>query len=254
MSDGYILNVITAAKKPSPGSRPGSRRCVAARGWKPCNDVFIFFPFERTGGVDQPPAGLQVWERAARGFCAADRRNAAGRRAQPPLDLGIARQRAGSGAGRVHQDPVELHRRRAEAVAASRTTRWASAGTSARRFRYRSQAITRAPSAKAWAVLFPGAAHRSSTVIPGSISSSGTIDCAPGSCWRPVSGLIVGFGLFKAARAIVRRLPCRIAAASVRASRGTLSSVRIRPRDRRAIHFAQHRVDEPARRALVGLA
>src|SRR5258706_4857917 len=27
------------------------------------HNVFVFFPFQRTGGVDQPPAGLQTIER-----------------------------------------------------------------------------------------------------------------------------------------------------------------------------------------------
>src|SRR5881392_531004 len=55
------------------------------------NDVVVFFPFERTSGVDQSPAMLQILESPpedftlhlgeARQICLA----------QPPLDLGIPR-------------------------------------------------------------------------------------------------------------------------------------------------------------------
>ena len=46
-------------------SHPRGRGRAAGGAWRlpasPATDVFIFFPFERTGGVDQPAAGLQVW-------------------------------------------------------------------------------------------------------------------------------------------------------------------------------------------------
>ena len=75
---------------------------------KPCDDVFIFFPFQGAGGVDQPPAGLQVWERVLQDFALQGGEPREVARAQPPLDLGIARQGSGSRAGRVDQDAVEL--------------------------------------------------------------------------------------------------------------------------------------------------
>ena len=87
-----------AAGQPQVGSARGNR-----------DDVFIFFPFERTCGIDQPSAGLQVRKRLSRIFrWRRETRQVA--LAQPPLDLGIARQRAGSRAGRIDQNPIEFRR------------------------------------------------------------------------------------------------------------------------------------------------
>src|SRR5665213_1421674 len=70
--------------------------------------VFVFFPFERTGGIDQLAAGLQVWKRLFQDLALHIGEPRQVGLAQPPFDLGIARQGSGSRARRVDQNSVEL--------------------------------------------------------------------------------------------------------------------------------------------------
>ena len=71
-------------------------------------DVFVLFPFQRTGGVDQPPSGLQIPERPLEDLTLQLGETRQIGQTQPPLDLGIPRQRSCAGARGVHQDPIEL--------------------------------------------------------------------------------------------------------------------------------------------------
>ncbi len=180
-----FYKVITAAKKPSPASRPGSRVFICSNP-EARHHVLIFFSFERAGRVDQPPIRAQNFERILEHLPLTVLESGQILDFQPPLDLRIMRQRACSRARRVQQNAIELRSANGSAAVASSTTRAASRGTSLSRHKLTSQATTRAPIASACAVLFPGAAHKSSIVIPGSISSRGTMDWAPISCCLPV--------------------------------------------------------------------
>ena len=80
------------------------------------------------------------------------------------------------------------------------------------------------------------------------------MDCAPGSCCRPVSGLITAAGCSSAASAIRGR---RLAVLELPAfqhpgGEGEFGGA-IRPADRRAIHFTQYGVDKSRGGSLVRL-
>ena len=72
------------------------------------NHVAVLFIFERAGGVDDPAAGLHEAARLIEDFALAGGENIGVAGLQSPLDLGIAAQGAGAGAGGVDQNAVEF--------------------------------------------------------------------------------------------------------------------------------------------------
>ncbi len=166
-----LVRFYHSGAKPSPGSRPGMRShgldrpAPAARRRPPPRS-----PRARASRWNRPAAAGREARRAHWSAGRVWRRCRSSRSAGVSRHLisGIAAERAGAGAGSVHQDAVEAGGEGQRAGAVQHHQRGVRGSSScARRWRWRSQATARTPASSACAVLFPGAAQRSRKLWPG---------------------------------------------------------------------------------------
>ena len=169
------------------------------------DDLFVLLRLARAGRVDQPAAGCEHRRPRARASPAAPCASA-GRSvfAAPPLDVGIAPERAEAGAGRVEQDAIERpaerqrHGRRPPGrsrtlVAPERRTVSREQVDPAPADVGRRRCVPRSSIAAAIAIVLPpGEAQASSTRSPGARAGEAPTSCEasswttnrPSSCER----------------------------------------------------------------------